>query len=163
MSDNQSGATDNDRTLSDASLGELVAKATSDLQALVQSNIDLAKAEMRESAQRGAAGGALVAAAVGLLVLVGLLLTFAAVYGLVAAGLDVWAAFLIIAGIYLLIALILAAIAAAFFKRMKGPEQAKAEAQETVDTLKGSLSAGAAAAHGEPVLPAPEAATQASA
>ena len=92
-----------------------------------------------------------------------LLLTFAAVYGLVAAGLDVWAAFLIIAGIYLLIALILAAIAAAFFKKMKGPEQAKAEAQETVDTLKGSLSAGAAAAHGEPVLPTPEAATQASA
>ncbi len=163
MSDSQNGATGTDRTLSDASIGELVSQATSDLQALVQSNIDLAKAEMRESAQRGATGGALVAVAVGLIVLVGLLLTFAAVYGLVAAGLAVWAAFLIIAGIYLLIALILAGIAAAFFKRMKGPEQAKAQAQETVDALKSSVSAGAAAAHGEPVLPTPEPASQPSA
>ena len=89
-------------------LGALVADITSELSRLVRGEIDLAKAELRESARRGATGAALIVAAVVLLAMVGVLFTWAAVYGLTAlSGLPIWASFLIVGGFYLLIAILL--------------------------------------------------------
>src|SRR5579875_2178341 len=90
--------------MSRASLGDLVALAVSDLSQLVKCEVDLAKQELKQDARRLGAGGALlgVAAFAGCLVLV--LLCFAYAYGLQAAGIWPWAAFLIAAGTCVLLA-----------------------------------------------------------
>lgn len=136
--------------MSDASIGDLVAKAGADISALVQANIDLAKAELRESAQRAGAGAGLIAAAIGLITIAGLLFSFAIVYGIVAAGLPVWAGFLIVGGAYLLIAAILGVVARAQLQKAKGPEAAIAAAQETRTALEAAVAAGKASAAGLP-------------
>src|SRR6266849_640023 len=81
-----------------ASVGDLVALAVSDVSQLVKYELDLAKMELKADARRLGIGGALVGAAgfVGCLVLV--LLCFAFAFGLVAMGIWEWAAFLIVAG-----------------------------------------------------------------
>ena len=116
-------------------LGALVADITSELSQLVRGEIELAKAEMRESARRGAMGAALIAVAVVLLAVVGLLFTWAAVYGLSETGLPLWACFLIVGGVYLLVAVLLSLIGANSLKKAKGPEQARAEMQRTKEIV----------------------------
>lgn len=114
------------------SLGSLVSGITTELSTLVRSEIELAKAELRESAKRGAAGGILFAVAAMLLLTVWLLVTFALVYVLIeVADLPGWAAFLIVSGVYLLIAAILIGIGVLQMQKARGPERAKAELQRT--------------------------------
>ena len=114
------------------SLGTLVAGITAELSALVRGEIALAKAEMRESAKAGAAGAILFVVAVILLAMVWLLATWSVVYVLVeVADLPIWASFLIVAGFYLLVAIILGAVGYSRFKKARGPEMAKAELQRT--------------------------------
>jgi hypothetical protein len=61
-----------------------------------------------------------------------LLVTFALVYVLIeVADLPAWASFLIIAGVYLLIAAILIGVGYLQVKKARGPERAKAEMQRT--------------------------------
>jgi uncharacterized membrane protein YqjE len=81
-----------------ASVGDLVSLAISDVSQLVKYELDLAKMELKADARKIGIGGALVgmAAFVGCLVLV--LLCFAFAYGLIALGIWPWAAFLIVAG-----------------------------------------------------------------
>lgn len=114
------------------SLGTLVAGITAEISALIRGEIALAKAEMRESAKAGAAGAILFVVAGILLAMVWLLLTWAVVYVLVeVADLPVWASFLIVAGFYLLVAVILGAIGAYRLRKARGPQQAKAEMERT--------------------------------
>ena len=82
----------------DQSLGDLVASATKDLSQLVRYEIDLAKTELRGDLRRVglAAGLGGFSFFFGCLVLV--FLGFAYGYGLIAAGVWAWAAFLIVAG-----------------------------------------------------------------
>ncbi len=120
------------------STGQLVAAISNDLQGLVRGEIELAKAEMRESAKRAGAGGALGAVAAYLLVLVSIMLSIAAGYGLVALGLHPGWAFLIVAGAYLLLAAILGLIARSRFRRVKGPERARHVATEITQALRPS-------------------------
>lgn len=120
------------------STGQLVASIRNDLQGLVRGEIELAKAEMRESARRAGLGGFVGAAAVYLLVLVSLMLSVAAAYGLVALGLHPGWAFLIVAGAYVLLAAILGLIAWTMFRRVKGPERAKHVGTEITQALRPS-------------------------
>ena len=114
------------------SLGTLVTGITGELSTLMRSEIELAKAEVKQSLQKGVAGSALFIAAAVLLVMAWLLITFALVYVLIeVADLPAWASFLIIAGGYLLVAAILVAVGYTQVKRAKGPERAKAEMQRT--------------------------------
>ncbi len=114
------------------SLGTLVAGITTELSALVRGEIALAKAEMRESAKAGAAGAVLFVVAGVLLAMVWLLVTWAVVYVLVeVADLPTWASFLIVAGFYLLVAIILGAVGYFRLKKARGPEMAKIEMQRT--------------------------------
>ena len=82
----------------DQSLGDLVALATKDVSQLLRYEIDLAKTELRGDVQRVglAAGLGGFSFFFGCLVLV--FLGFAYGYGLIAAGIWAWAAFLIVAG-----------------------------------------------------------------
>lgn len=103
-----------------ASVGELVALAVSDLTQLVKYEVDLAKIELKADARRLGLGGALlgVAAFVGCLVLV--LLCFAYAYGLMAAGIWSWAAFLIVAGTCIVLAALAVFIGATRFRGLSG-------------------------------------------
>ena len=92
------GGTDNE------SLGSLVSLAVKDVTQLLRFELDLAKLELKADMRRLGIGGALlgVAAFVGCLVL--MLLSFAFAYGLITVGIWSWAAFLIVAGTYVLLA-----------------------------------------------------------
>ena len=80
------------------SLGDLVAGAAKDMSQLVRYEISLAKSELKMDARRLGIAAAL--AVVGLFVgcLLVVLLCFAFAYGIEAAGIWLWAAFLIVAG-----------------------------------------------------------------
>jgi Putative Actinobacterial Holin-X, holin superfamily III len=90
------------------SLGQLVASASRDLSTLVRDEIALAKAELKESVTAAGIGAGLFGAAAFLGYVAFLMLSIAAGYGLVAAGLHPAVSFLIVAGAYLLIAGIIA-------------------------------------------------------
>jgi hypothetical protein len=121
---------------SEQSLGELFATASRDLSALVHSEIELAKAEIKLDVKNGAAGGAMFAAAgfLGLLALI--LLLISAAYGLVAAGLDPAIAFLIVAGVLLVIALLLAVVGKKAVSRVGPPERTIRTTKATARFLK---------------------------
>lgn len=123
------------QTRQDSSLSELVNSALKDGQALVKQQVELTKAELNETAkQAGATFGMLIAAGVfGFLAFVFLLV--AAAYGLVRAGLDEWAAFLIVAGVLLLVAAILALMGRRKAKSLGPPERSIAEIEMTKAAL----------------------------
>ena len=91
-------------TPDEQTFGQLVAAASRDLSALVRDEIELAKSEIKVDVKNGAVGGAMFGAAGFLAVLVVILLSIAAAYGLVAAGLHPGWAFTVVAVVYLLIA-----------------------------------------------------------
>ena len=113
----------------DASLGELFSQLTNDLSKLVPHEIQLAKVEMKQTAKEaGTAGASLgVAGVLGLMAF--LLLSFAAAWGL-AEVLPEGVAFLIVGGVYGIVAL---ALAAAGRQRLKA---VKPVPEQTVETLK---------------------------
>ena len=126
----QNGATE--RTL-----GQLVADATHDLSSIIRSEIALAKAEIGADAKKAAGGAGLFAAAALLVFLALILLLIAAAYGLVAAGLDPWLAFLIVAGTLLVLGAILAVIGKSSVSKIKGkPERAIKNAQDTIAAIR---------------------------
>jgi len=96
------------------SIGDLVALAAKDMSQLVRYEIDLAKTELKGDVKRVGLAAALagVAAFVGCLVLILLLIAFA--YGLITLGIWNWAAFLIVAGACVVLAVI--AVGIAFLK-----------------------------------------------
>jgi uncharacterized membrane protein YqjE len=102
---------------SEPSVGDLVAQAIRDVTQLVKCELALAKLELRDDAKRLGLAAALlaIAAFTGCLILV--LLSFALVYGLVTLGIWIWAAFLIVAGIYALLAAVAVLIV---FVRVRG-------------------------------------------
>jgi uncharacterized membrane protein YqjE len=107
-------------TVAQQSLGDLVALAVSDISQLVRYEVDLAKLELKADARRIGVGGALlgVAAFVGCLVL--MLLCFAYAYGLIAAGIWAWAAFLIVAGTCIVLAAVAVGIGFLTIRRLSG-------------------------------------------
>jgi hypothetical protein len=109
----------------DASIGRLVAGIQQDLTILVRGEIDLAKAELRQSVAQGGVGGGLIGAAAFLVLLAVVLGSIALAYGLVAFGLHPGWAFLIVAGFYLLLAGALALLGRNRLGRVRGPERAQ--------------------------------------
>jgi Putative Actinobacterial Holin-X, holin superfamily III len=123
----------------DATLAALVASATRDVQTLVHGEIELAKAELRQSAMLGARGGAMFAVAGFLGFLASILLSIAAAYGLTALfDLPLGWSFAIVAGVYLLLAGILALVGVLALRKIKGPERTIATAKEIPEALKPS-------------------------
>jgi uncharacterized membrane protein YqjE len=122
----------------DASLGDLVAAVSRDVQELVTGQIELVKAELRENATAAAKTGGMFAGAAiaGFLAVVFLLVTFG--YALIAAGLPAWAAFLIVTATLLVGAGVLAMIGRSQAKKIKGPERAVAAAKATGAAIGGS-------------------------
>lgn len=124
-------------TADDPTIGRLVADASRDISALVQSEIKLAKSELTVSAKAGGIGAALILVAgfFGLLIII--LLSIAAAYFLTMTGLDPAWAFLIVAGAYLLLTVLLALFGILKLKKIRAPVQTIATAKEIPAALKG--------------------------
>ncbi|MGH3452803.1 MAG: phage holin family protein [Nocardioidaceae bacterium] len=111
-------------------LGRLVAEASQDISTLIQSEIALAKAELKVTARTSGTGAALLglAAFIGLIIIILASITIAQF--IIWAGLDPWWAYLIVTGAYLLIAVILALLGVRKLKKVRGPERTIATAKE---------------------------------
>jgi hypothetical protein len=125
-------------------LGALVANASRDLSALVRSEIALAKAELRVEAKNGATGGAMFGAAGFLALLAVVLLSISAAYGLVALGLHPAWAFLIVAGVYLLVGALLVLVGKRVIGKVGPPERTIRTSKDTAAFLKNPRSDGSA-------------------
>ena len=123
-------------TSSEETLGALLATASRDLSTLVRSEIELAKAEVKVDVKNGVMGGAMFGAAGFLGVLAIILLSIAAAYGLVAAGLHPGWAFLVVAVVYLLIAGLLAVVGKRTVSKVGPPERTSRTSKETAAVLK---------------------------
>jgi Putative Actinobacterial Holin-X, holin superfamily III len=124
-------------------LGQLVADASKDLSAIVRSEVALAKVEVKRDVVAGVAGAALFVVAGVFAFLALILLLIAAAYGLVAAGLSPWLAFLIVGGALLVIGALLGVLGKSRLGRIGPPERTIASTKQTVATLKRSRSTGA--------------------
>lgn len=120
-------------------LADLVRTAAEDGAAIVRDQIELAKAEMRESAQRTGKGAGLIGGAALLGLTAWFLLSFGAAFGLVAAGLPIWAALLVVAVVYLVIAAVLGLLGRRELNRSKPLERTKAEVTSFVEETKTAL------------------------
>jgi uncharacterized membrane protein YqjE len=118
------------------SLGDLVALAAKDVSQLIRYEIDLAKTELKDDVQRIGLAAALsgVAAFVACLVLV--LLSIALAFGLVALGIWAWAAFLIVAGAYVLFAVLVLGIAYLRVRRLSGLSKTRKTVTEGLELLR---------------------------
>ncbi len=117
-------------------LGQLVADATSDVSEIIRGEIALAKAELAAGAKNGALAGGMFGAAAYLLLLATILLSIAAGYGLVAAGLHPALAFLILGGVYVLVAGVLAVVGRSRAARLGPPERAIRSTREAIAAVK---------------------------
>jgi hypothetical protein len=89
----------------------------------IQGISELAKVEMSEQGKRAGIGAGLFAGAAFFGLFAFALITWALAYGLVALGLPVWAGFLIVAVLYLIIAGILALVGRRMVADLNGPER----------------------------------------
>jgi hypothetical protein len=118
------------------SLGELVAQAMKDVSSLVHYEISLAKSELRMDARRIGIAAAL--AVVGLFgaCLIIVLLCFAYAFGLVAAGIWTWAAFLIVAGTVLLLIALAGLIAYGRIRKVTGMKMTRKTVMDDIGMLR---------------------------
>ncbi len=121
---------------SERSLGQLVAQASQDMTEIVRAEVALAKAEIKDDVKHGAMAGGLFGAAAYIVVLATILLSIAAGYGIVAIGLAPGWAFLILAVLYLLLAVALALVGKSRASRMGPPKRAIRSAKETIAAVK---------------------------
>lgn len=117
-------------------IGKLVVDATQDISKLVQSEIQLAKAELKLSLKYGGTSLALFAVAGFLLLLGVIIISIAAAYFISMTGLHLAWCFLIVWGAYTLVALLFAVIGFFKVKKVRAPEKTISQARETVDLLK---------------------------
>ena len=120
-------------------IGKLVADASRDISTLISKEIQLAKTELKVSLTAGGIGMGLFAAAAFILVLAVIMFSVALAYFIHwnGKGLDLQWAFLIVFGVYVLIAGLLALIGVKSVKRVRAPERAIAQGKQIPRALKG--------------------------
>jgi len=123
----------------DPTLGKLVMDAQRDISTLISKEIELAKSELKVSVKHGGLGLGLFGAAafLGLLAIIMLSVSLAYFIHWNGSGLDLHWAFLIVFGLYLLIAGLLAFIGIKQVKKVKGPEKAIKQGKQIPQALKG--------------------------
>lgn len=121
---------------SERTLGQLVADASKDLSTIVRSEVALAKAEVKRDVLAAVVGAAMFIVAGVFAFLALILLLIAAAYGLVAAGLSPWLAFLIVGAALLLIGAVLVLVGKSRLGKISPPERTIRTTKETVAALK---------------------------
>jgi Putative Actinobacterial Holin-X, holin superfamily III len=130
------GASDGSVSGVEPKLSTLVTDATRDFSALVREEIALAKAELRYDLKQAAIGGGLFGAAGLFGFFAVIVLSFAAAYGIHAAGLGLAWSWLIVGGAYLLIAVAAAGIGMMRLKKLRMAEATKRTTGESIAALK---------------------------
>jgi multidrug transporter EmrE-like cation transporter len=125
----------------DPSVRALVTSAANDVSTLVSAQVELAKAELKQSASQAAAAFALIAVAAVFLFLMFVFLLITIAYGLVEVGLPVWAGFGIVTLALLLIGGVLILVGKKRAAKIKGPEQTVVEIDKLKEALSGVKSA----------------------
>jgi membrane protein implicated in regulation of membrane protease activity len=115
-------------------IGRLVADASREISTLIRSEIALAKSELMISARSGGVGIGLLVAAGFVTLLSLILLSIAFAYLLTNWMHPAWA-FLIVFGVYLLVAVILALVGVRMLKQVRPPERAIEQAQKSKQML----------------------------
>jgi membrane protein implicated in regulation of membrane protease activity len=122
----------------DPTIGRLVSDASRDISSLISNEIKLAKSELQVSIKAGGLGIGLFAAA-GFFALMSLIMLSVAIAYFInwnGKGLSLHWAFLIVFGFYLLLAALLAFVGVRKVKKVRAPQKAIAQAQETKQVLK---------------------------
>ncbi len=122
--------------IEDKSLGELVAMASSSVSQLVRSELELAKLELKSDAKKVALGSVMFAVAGAIACLIVILLSFAFAYGLVAAGIWDWAAFLIVSGVYALLGAVLVLLGYLRMRKIGGLKRTRKTAMDDLAMLR---------------------------
>ena len=122
---------------SDPTIGALVIDASRDISTLISKEIELAKSELKVSFKHGGTGIGLFAAAGFLSLLAIIMLSVAFAYFIHMTGLDLAWCFLIVFGVYVLLAALLAFIGIKQVKQVKAPERAINQGKEIPSALKG--------------------------
>lgn len=112
------------RSMNEKRLGTLIAEAIADLQSIIRNQIELAAAELAQSAKRALRSSVSFVFALILLNIALLLLIIAFGFGMAALGVPNWLAFLILAGAFILLAGFLLLIAGRNAAKIKGPRLA---------------------------------------
>jgi len=120
-------------------IGKLVADASRDISTLISKEIELAKSELKVSLTAGGVGLGLFAAAGFILVLAVIMFSVALAYFINwnGKGLSLHWAFLIVFGLYVVLAGLLAFIGVKSVKRVRAPERAIAQGKQIPKALKG--------------------------
>jgi hypothetical protein len=122
----------------DPTIGKLVADASRDLSSLVRNEIALAKSELKVSVKAGGTGIGLFGGAAFLGLLAIIMFSVALAYFVSMTGLHLAWCFLIVFGLYLLLAGLLAFVGVKKVKKVRAPERAIHQAQEAKSLLKRS-------------------------
>jgi hypothetical protein len=120
----------------DPTIGRLVADATRDISSLVHNEIALAKSELKVSIKNGGTGAGLFGAAAFLGILAVIMISVAIAYFLSMTGLHLAWCFLIVFAVYIALAGLLAFLGIKKVKKVRAPERAIHQAQETKTLLK---------------------------
>lgn len=123
----------------DPTLGKLVMDAQRDISTLISQEIALAKSEIKVSVRHGGLGIGLFAGAafLGLLAIIMLSVSVAYFIHWNGDGLDLHWAFLVVFGLYVLIAGLLAFVGIKQVKQVKAPEKAIRQGKQIPSALKG--------------------------
>jgi hypothetical protein len=131
MSHRQPVATD------EPTIGKLVVDASRDVSTLIQHEIALAKSELKVSVKAGGISIAMFAVAGFLGLLAIIMLSVAIAYFIHFTGLDLAWCFLIVFGLYVALAGLLAFIGIKKIKQVKAPERAIAQGKQIPKALRG--------------------------
>lgn len=114
------------------SVGDLVSQAVQDATRLIRCEVDLAKLELRADVRRLFTSAVLTGMALFAGILVMFMLSYALAFGLITVGIWNWAAFLIVAGAYVVLAAIGMLIVYVKLRRVTG-------LRKTRDTVRDDL------------------------
>jgi hypothetical protein len=132
--------------MADQAVGDIIKNITDEVKTLVRDEMELAKHELIPAARNAGIGAGLFGAAGYFAICALSVLYFAAAFGLVAAGLAAWLAFLIVGGALFVIAGLCGLIGFVLVKRVKPPEHTIAQANKTVEEVKTAAQQALAAA-----------------
>lgn len=118
------------------SLVGIIESIVNEFTTLVRGHIELAKSELTESFRNGLQSSAFFLITFGLANFAVTLLLVAAGFGLVAAGLSPWLAFLILGLVISLLALASLWFAVRRFKQVRGPVKTIASLSATTETIR---------------------------
>jgi Putative Actinobacterial Holin-X, holin superfamily III len=129
-------ASSNGAGAKDASIGELVATASRDVTLLLRQEVELAKTEVKAAATSAGIGAGFLAVAGLLGFFAFMAITIAAAEGLHAAGIGLAYSYLIVTGVYLIVAGLLALFGVARLKKVGPPTRAIQTVKDDVAWIK---------------------------